>query len=419
MKFNKWTVGLAAVGLVSLTYAAKAEEKPNMVETALSSTSLSGYVDTSMQWNANTGNANLPPYRFGGAGKADGFNFNVLQLRLEKPLDETDWAAGYRADLWFGPDAKALGTSSYVSELNLASDLAIRQAYVALRMPVLNGINWKVGVFDSIIGYESVESPNNPNYTRSYGHTLEPTTHTGVLASYQVSELVSLSAGVANTVNPAINSRAHSTPIRIGRPNLGSVDVDVGGDRAESYKTYMGSVAITAPESLGFLAGSTLYGAVVNGFNNSWNDSQTSYYVGSTIATPWNNLRLGAAFDLLDQNVGPGDSFAVAGYASLQATEKMSFHARAEYLRDRAADQKVFGAYPEKVLALTGTLQYDLWRNLISRLEVRWDHALETDNDYYGGEGTGPGFFGLPVGAGAAPEWENAWMVAANLIYKF
>ena len=38
------------------------------------------------------------------------------------------------------------------------SDFAIRQAYVALRAPVGNGLDFKVGVFDSIIGYESVDS---------------------------------------------------------------------------------------------------------------------------------------------------------------------------------------------------------------------------------------------------------------------
>ena len=33
--------------------------------------------------------------------------------------------------------------------------LAIRQAYMTLRTPVGNGIDWKVGVWDTIIGYES------------------------------------------------------------------------------------------------------------------------------------------------------------------------------------------------------------------------------------------------------------------------
>ncbi len=48
MKFNKWTMGLAAVGVVSLASAARADEtKMSQVQTALSNTTLSGYVDTS------------------------------------------------------------------------------------------------------------------------------------------------------------------------------------------------------------------------------------------------------------------------------------------------------------------------------------------------------------------------------------
>src|SRR5262245_40923691 len=177
LKFNKWTLGLAALGAVSLTSAARAEEKLNAVQTAVASTTLSGYIDTSMQWNPGTGDVNLPGYAFGGAGKADGFNLNVFQLTVAKALDESEWAAGYRADLWFGPDANSLNTASFGTTVQ---DFAIRQAYVALRTPVGNGIDWKIGVFDTILGYETLESGNNPNMTRSYGFTLEPTTQTGL-----------------------------------------------------------------------------------------------------------------------------------------------------------------------------------------------------------------------------------------------
>src|SRR5215467_14421612 len=85
MKFNKWTIALAALGVVSLASAAKAEEKASSVMTALSSTTLSGYVDTSMQWNPGTGNTYVAPYKFNSASKADGFNLDVVQLRIEKP----------------------------------------------------------------------------------------------------------------------------------------------------------------------------------------------------------------------------------------------------------------------------------------------------------------------------------------------
>src|SRR6266481_1521884 len=129
MKFNPWTVALLGAGLVSIPAITQAEEKPNFVQTALASTTLSGYVDTSVQWNFGTGNANLPPYAFGGSAKADGFNLNVVRLVLEKPIDTADaWSAGYKADLIFGPDANAFATQSSGTK----ADFGVKQAYVAL-----------------------------------------------------------------------------------------------------------------------------------------------------------------------------------------------------------------------------------------------------------------------------------------------
>ena len=422
MKYNKWTVALAAVGVVSLASAAKAEEQASPVKTALSSTTISGYVDTSAEWNFGTGNGNLPPYRFNNTQKADGFNLDVVQLRIDKPLDESDWAAGYRVDLWFGPDASALGTTS--TGFN-TSDFALRQAYVALRAPIGTGLDLKVGVFDSIIGYESVEAGNDPNFTRSYGHTIEPQTMTGLLASYRFCDVFSASVGVADTVGPIINDRAFN-PVN-GAANRNQFE-------SESYKTYMGSVALTAPDSMGFLSGSTLYAGIVNGFadanipglNTAAPAGQpmfnkpftvTSYYLGATVATPVTGLRAGAAFDYLDIHHVNNDDYSFAGYLSYQATEKLSFHGRAEYFKDKLYDGAtrglIFsptGGFPNQdkaeVLALTATAQYDLWKNVISRLELRWDHSL-----------TGAPLFGGEVGSG--PNAKNAWLLAANIIYKF
>ena len=66
----------------------------------------------------------------------------------------------------------------------------------------------------------------------------------------------------------------------------------------------------------------------------------------------------------------------------------------------------MFGGHA-RVLALTGTLQYDLWENVISRLEVRWDHSA-SGNKLFGANDA----FGNPTK-------KNDVMIAANLIYKF
>jgi hypothetical protein len=251
MKFNQWTLGLAAVGVVSLASVASAEEQMSAVQ-ALTPTTIGGYVNTSAQWNPGTGNANLPAYKFNNKNKADGFNLDVVKLTVEKALDEAQWAAGYKVDLLFGPDANVYGTASSPLAAGTFNDFAIKQAYVALQTPILpNGLTFKMGVFDSVVGYESFDAGSNPNYTRSYGHTIEPQTHTGLLAMYRLSDAVSVAAGIADTFGPSINQRANI----------------VAPTKAESYKTYMGSITITAPESMGALAGSALYAGVVNGFS--------------------------------------------------------------------------------------------------------------------------------------------------------
>src|SRR5438874_6444804 len=114
MKYNKWTLGLAAAGVVSLASAALAEEaqhQMSQVLTAVASTTLSGYVDTSAIWKFGTGNASLPGRAFDGVGKLDGFNLNVVEIQLEKPLSEEQWAAGYKVQLLLGPDANLYNTS--------------------------------------------------------------------------------------------------------------------------------------------------------------------------------------------------------------------------------------------------------------------------------------------------------------------
>ncbi|HOX56024.1 MAG TPA: outer membrane beta-barrel protein [Candidatus Paceibacterota bacterium] len=397
MNYNSWTKALAGIGLVTLPAVAVAEEQPSALMTGLASTTLGGYVDTSAQWNFGTGNANTPPYAFGGTSKADGFNLNVVKLALERPVDIKDgWAAGYKVELLFGPDANTLATQSS----GTAADFGIKQAYAALHAPIGNGMDFKVGVWDTIIGYEVTDAIANANFTRSYGYTIEPPAHTGIQAAYQISEACAAIAGVANTFGPKINERAFLSPTN---------------PQAESYKTYMGSIALTAPQSWGFLAGSMLCGCVINGFSSGANAgngaNQTSWYVGATINTPLSGLRLGAAYDYAGVSrqdpFGANYANAVALYASYQATERLSLHARGEYA---SSDAQTAGATPllgaTKVFATTATVRYDLWKNVLSRIEFRWDHAAGGQPAY---GGTTPG----------APTLKNSYMLLANIAYTF
>src|SRR6266480_4730188 len=384
MKFNKWTVGLAAGGVVSLASVVQADEaqKPmSQLQTAVSSTVLSGFVDTSIIWKPGTGDANLPGRAFDGVGKLDGFNLNLVDVTLEKPLSEDQWAAGYRVDLLFGPDAVGYNVSvGNNGILNNNSDFGIRQAYVSLRVPAGNGIDFKVGTFTEILGYEDLFSYANPNYSRSFGWQLEPTQQTGLLASYKASDAVSISAGIANTWNAGINARA----------------TRFAGPATESEKTYMASVSITAPESWGFLSGSAWYAGLIDGLAGNSQDT-TSLYAGGSLKTPVEGLSVGAAFDYrfggpsaatVAYAGGNSWAYAIAGYASFQANEKWKFNIRGDYTEgtdgtfyDRGAAGKNL---QNRLGALTITSDYALWANVVSRAELRWDHSTSGDKPYGG-----------------------------------
>jgi hypothetical protein len=419
MKVNKWIVGLAAAGLVSLAGVAQAEEKQkNFIESAMSSTVLSGYVDVGFNYNIGPDTANqAPPTSFGGYGglrtantKADGFNLNVVNLKLEKGLDDSGWAAGYTAELWLGPDANTLGTIS----TGVGADFAIKQAYVALRTPVGNGIDWKIGVFDTIIGYEVANGPGNPNISRSYGISVEPFQHTGLLGTYKVADFLTVAAGVANVgASSTINQR---------NPN-------------DSWnKAWMASVAITAPEDTGFLAGSALYAGVVSGFagtngtpaGTTINETR-NFYIGGTMNTPVAGLKLGFAVDLVEDALGnpfglysalgtPNNDIQVyALYASYQATEKLSLHGRAEYANYGNGIASPIGNVSAEIYAITGTVQYDLWQNVLTRIEFRWDHSSDLPSNPFGAQG----LFGGNIATGGIPVTQNAYTILAQVVYKF
>jgi hypothetical protein len=413
MKINTWRFGLAAAGLVSLTPALLAQTPaataPPQVPlmTAVSATTISGYVDTSAVWNPGTGNANTPPYAFNSPTKQDGFNLDQADVKIAKALDEGQWSAGYTLELSYGPDAILIDGGAY----------PIRQAFVTLQAPVGNGLQFEIGRFDALLGYESSDGYKNANFTRSYAKSLEPTEDTGILASYQFNPSIQAQVGVVNTVTTAgVNTRNAN----------GS-----GFSTIESTKAVTGLITLTAPDSWGFVKGSTLVGGANYGPGFGSNPAGThdvdkvEVYVGTTINTPIKDLTFGGAYDSVEGMEGApgglaGYAMAVSGYTTYKITDKLSLSGRGEYAHGSALvgpfgiPAPGFGpdSTDPKVFALTGTLEYDLWANVISRLEVRWDHSVD-GADHFGGTSL---FTGAP-GAGATKK--NDIMIAANVIYKF
>jgi len=182
--------------------------------------------------------------------------------------------------------------------------------------------------------------------------------------------------------------------------------------------TYSGAVTFKAPESWGWLGGSALYGGIVDRLVTNQRNS-FNYYAGLSLPTPIKEVTLGFAYDFADRVADGGTvrntyAQAVSGYISWQVTEKLRFNTRAEYANSSASATGVWitpltgeiDGYTvgsrERLFALTGTLEYQLWDNVVSRLETVWDHNL------IGTGSTGP-FNGN----------NNSVLLMANIAYKF
>ena len=391
MKFNKWTVALAATGVVSLASAVQADES-HPVNTALSSTTLSGYVDTSAIWNLGSGHTVANRFANTGSDRQDGFNVNTIKLQLEKPIDEGTWSAGYKVETMFGPDANVMPGA-------LTSGVAIKQGYAALRAPIGNGIDFKIGQFDPIVGYEVTDSYANPNFSRSLGfNNLEPFGHTGILASYQVNDIIGVSGGVANGDSGFGLNGGSLTASGFASGQVGG---SMRGLLAESARVYMGSVVVKAPESTGWLSGSSLYVGAVNGDANGAKNDPTLLYVGVSLATPIKELTLGASADLLFNAGVGGQSYAnaYAFYTGYQITEKLKANNRFEYATSG------YGAFlpgraEDKMIGETFTLDYALWANVLTRGEFRWDRSVDGGANPFDGQ-------------------KNDLSLTASVVYKF
>ena len=390
MKINKWTQVLLGVGLVSIPAVTHAEEQLSSLRTELTSTTISGYVDTTATWKFGTGNANMPGRTYDGTDTQDGFNLNVVSITFAKPLDESEWAAGYTVQTLMGPGAVKRGTRSLIG--GSAGDFSFNEAVVQLRVPIGNGLDFKVGQFGTYNGYEAYDTYKNPNWSRSYGFFIESSAHTGISASYKVCDAVTVMAGVANMAG--FNNQ---------------VDAKYSPAISESKKAYLAMITFTAPESFGFLKGASLSAGYTGGeFSATSRFMQENYYLGLSLPTPIDALAVGFAFDYTTGIGGKDeDAGAFGTYVLVKATEKLKINTRLDY--GWGDSGQYYTAKPgsnNKLLSLTIDADYTLWKNVISRLELRGDTAL-TGGQPFGGTVAG------------VPKDRTATSLTGNLIYQF
>lgn len=309
-------------------------------------------------------------------GDANSFRPNNAQLVLEKEARATgnlEDRAGFRLKLNFGEDAKFSGGTNPTG----GEDFDFQEAYVQFIAPVGNGITIQGGRMNTLIGYEVIESPYNPNFSRSFMFGMgEPFTVTGVRGSYHFNENVSFAASVINSFT----------------------GLQVDGNSSKSIEallsiTPMNNVAVSlfgfwGPEGARNVQNSDQ--VQVGGILDVQVMEQAEVVIEAYYANQANPTGAGSANSRWN---------GIAGYFIYDFTEQWGARVRSEIFEDAGGTRSCAGGggnalacvagiparQPQTLWEMTYTLQFKPVPNLITRLEFRYDKSNKnTFNDGIG-----------------------------------
>lgn len=271
-----------------------------------------GYLEGSYTQNFNNPSNRINELRIFDVNSNE-FRPNLAQFnfrRAAKPSGNWIDRLGFKVKFNAGKD------SDFIGGLNLPSAYAdFQEAYLQYLAPIGGGLNLQVGQINSIIGYEWVGSPWNPNYSRSWMFGLgQPFTMTGVRAGYAFNNQMFGSLSVIRRIN---SNLAHGGP---GVPWLGGDFEWIMSRRVKL--TLFGIVGPGLGDvSVGW--GGLLFGG---GFVSFQATKQTSFVVESYYANQ---------IDSSQVNPGkPARWGGVAGYFLHDFTKEWGLRVRAEIFDD-------------------------------------------------------------------------------------
>ena len=331
-----------------------------------------GYLEGSYTQNFNNPSNRINQLRIFDVN-SNQFRPNLAQFVLERDAkaEGRGWdRVGFHVKFNAGRD------SDFIGGTNLSDWADFQEFYVQYLAPVGRGLNIQAGQINSLVGYEAVESPHNPNYSRSWLFGLgQPFTTRGVRASYQFTRRVSLSVGAIAYINSARADTDFDPLVEYALAVAPTETVKVtlyglAGPRSGPTGTPGGTV---------FLAG---------GYVGIQVSDRTSVVIESYYANQSHSSLISAGRNARWDGV--------AAYLIHDLTEQWGLRLRAEIFEDAGGfvacqgttayqprANVCFGATSEvqavpiaqTLWEVTGTVQYKPFASLMTRLEYRYDKS--------------------------------------------
>ncbi|CAH2604241.1 Porin [Rhodovastum atsumiense] len=250
-------------------------------------------------------------------------NQALLTVSREIPKDASGWDVGFKVQGLYGSDARY---THYIGVLNQAitdrNQLDLVEANVTAHMPVLTagGIDLKLGLFSTPIGFETIDPSTNAFYSHSYIFSYAlPFKHTGGLANIHVTDFLDIYGGLTTGVN---------TTFPTGGDNNSSMSGIVGfGLNLLDGKLTAVVLSHIGPENASYTPTQSVGVPNANHYNRYYNDAYVTYKHNDKLSftTEINYTK--------DDLIG-AEAFGVAQYVSYAITDTVTLNARGEIFRD-------------------------------------------------------------------------------------
>jgi hypothetical protein len=281
--------------------------------------------------------------------RVDELDLKMAGVYVNKDASKlSPWGMEFMAQA--GEDSKTFGFSATAPDLAGANWLRhFGRADVSYLAPISNGLTLQAGIFNSLIGYESLYAKDNFTYTRPWGGDYTPYLMLGVNASYPFNQRLTCTIYL-------INGYWHLA-------------------HANNVPSFGGQLAYKATERV------TLKETLLYGPHQSDTSLEFWRFFSDSIAE-WKGSQVTAAFEYqagTEKLAVPGNPrvFWTAAQLPVHWTVRgpWSVTVRPEVYGD--PDGRLTG-FKQFIKAFTSTLEYRLpyrWTNMILRLEYRYDDS--------------------------------------------
>ncbi len=357
------------------TPAAEAKKEEEKTKTFWEEHDLFAYIENSFTANlSGSGRGGTNEFRI--YDYHEGYTFNAAEFSIKKDPSEK-YPFGYGLVITAGIDSQKNHSFGIFKDeddgfpFRNTEKFDLLEAYVSGLVPVGSGLTLKAGKFVTLLGYEVIESPNNLNFSRGFLFGLAiPLTHTGGLASYTFTDWFSMTAGVvlgwddSKNVNDALSYTGQFafTPLKDFTANLnwivGPEQIDPRRIDENVTRDSRGYVNSHLRYVLDFVFNYTGIKNLTLGLNVDYGHEEAEPLVRST------------------RQSGGATWWGWAGYAAYDWTEKLRTSVRQEFFRDAGGARTGLGDATD-LWSTTATVQYNIWKGLVGRLEYRHDQADE------------------------------------------